>query len=196
MAVKITFTCLTLKLKKQPRTLLTKRPTLSLTNNLISIDWKQNMSEVRKLTNVEFMVDVMENSQFGALTQAFIVQALFVYTDMIRRIDIQDLPQNALISQETWKAINEEVRDKLELRFNTAVPADHALVFVDATEDQLNTRMSINDFQATLELRGVSPEEGTGYWGTGSTVSNVSCFALKPTWATCVYWTVYDKKQS
>lgn len=141
-----------------------------------------------KPSNVEFMVDMMEHSSYGALVQPFIIQALFVYTDMVRRLDIKDLPQNAIIDQATWKAINEEVRDKLEARYAPSKAVDHAIVFVEATEEQLSTRMSVNDFRATLELRGVSPNEGTGYWGTATTVSNVSCFDQQPKWATCVYW--------
>lgn len=64
-------------------------------------------------TNVEFMTDMMEHSNYGALKQAFVISALDVYS----RMCVRDLEEcnvaGGFIAPETWQAIAKEVQNDL-----------------------------------------------------------------------------------
>lgn len=69
------------------------------------------------MTNVEFMTDIMEHSQYGALKQAFIISALDVYSRMCIRDMEECNVANGFISPETWQGIAREVHEELLVKF-------------------------------------------------------------------------------
>lgn len=64
-------------------------------------------------TNVDFVTRLMEFSPYGALTQAFIIEAIGRYADQCAE---QRLPEDGLISADAWQAaakwIQNEIRQK------------------------------------------------------------------------------------
>lgn len=69
-----------------------------------------------KLTNVEFVVELMEHSAHGALIQAFVIQALEQYARRVAETDPQAL-DTPMVSGHAWHGCAVEVRDKLSRRF-------------------------------------------------------------------------------
>lgn len=71
-----------------------------------------------KLTNVEFVVELMEHSAHGALIQAFVMQALEQYARRVAEADPQAL-DTPMVSGHAWHGCALEVLRKLAQRFET-----------------------------------------------------------------------------
>jgi len=63
-------------------------------------------------TNVEFVVDLMEFSAYGALVQAFVLQALTQYAQRVAASD-PDALETSLVSGHAWHGCAGEVQRKL-----------------------------------------------------------------------------------
>lgn len=137
-------------------------------------------------TNVETIVDLMEISDHGALVQAFVIQGLLTYCDMIASVPPETLT-NGLIDGSKWQAIAAEVKGKLDERYAPAKKDESTLVFTTAKGAEEN-RISVAEFTETKLTRGFSPDEGKAFWGTTESISNRDAFQEKPTWATCIYF--------
>jgi len=66
-------------------------------------------------TNVEFVTDLMQYSAHGALIQAFVLQALDVYSQRVAAATPEAL-DTALVSGHAWHGCALEVRAKLARR--------------------------------------------------------------------------------
>lgn len=66
----------------------------------------------QRLTNVEFVTDLMEHSEYGALIQAFVLQALGQYAKTVAAASPQDL-DTSLVSGHAWHGCALEVQTKL-----------------------------------------------------------------------------------
>lgn len=148
---------------------------------------KQPIHNIRPKTNVEFIVDCMEYSEHGALVQAFIIQGLLTYCDMVEATDAQSL-SNGLIDGAKWRAISAELKDKLDKRYNPLKRVDESTVIMTSAKDHQDFRMTPEEFTDSILKRGLTKEDGTAYWGSLETISNVEAFAERPRWATCVYF--------
>ena len=69
----------------------------------------------RRLTNVEFVADLMEHSRYGALAQLFVIDALWKWSEIISKADPKSCG-NAIMDGKGWVAVAKEIREKLEAR--------------------------------------------------------------------------------
>jgi hypothetical protein len=76
------------------------------------------LKPIRQKTNVEFVVEAMEYSRFGALKQAFIVEALGFYCDHVLSNPPPEIDDTkSLVSPKLWYDIAVELRKELELKY-------------------------------------------------------------------------------
>ncbi|MDP9881100.1 hypothetical protein J2W25_005172 [Variovorax boronicumulans] len=69
-------------------------------------------------TNVEFVTELMEFSDHGALIQAFVMQALEQYARRVAAMDPEAL-DTPMVSGHAWHGCALEVLQKLEQRLET-----------------------------------------------------------------------------
>lgn len=143
-------------------------------------------------TNVETIVDIMEVSNYGAMVQAFIIQGLLTYCDMVEATPADQLT-SGLINGEHWKAIGAEVKGKLDAKYAPTKKVDESSVIMTSAKDHQEYRMTIDEFTDSILKRGLTKEDGTAYWGSSDTISNVEAFDERPRWATCVYFIPTNK---
>lgn len=69
-------------------------------------------------SNVELMTDIWELSNFGALAQMFVLEALATYTQKVSQADPAELERmgGGFVSAATWRAIAQEIAMKLQRR--------------------------------------------------------------------------------
>jgi hypothetical protein len=65
-------------------------------------------TKAKPKTNVQLVRHIMEYSAVGALKQAFVIEALYQYSQQMLD-DKEAWPQNAFISQEAWQTCAKEV---------------------------------------------------------------------------------------
>ena len=66
------------------------------------------MKQTKPKTNIQLVRHIMEYSQAGALKQAFVIEALYSYSQQILE-DKEVWPQGSFVSQEAWHVCAEEV---------------------------------------------------------------------------------------
>ncbi|MCR6481044.1 hypothetical protein NU688_33140 [Variovorax sp. ZS18.2.2] len=71
------------------------------------------------MTNVEFVVDLMEFSQHGALSQVFVIDALQKHADRVAAADPRIL-DHGFISGERWVSVAKEIQGKLNAKYGAA----------------------------------------------------------------------------
>lgn len=59
------------------------------------------MKQTKPKTNIQLVRHIMEYSQAGALKQAFVIEALYQYSQQILK-DKATWPQGSFVSQEAW----------------------------------------------------------------------------------------------
>ncbi|AGK48308.1 hypothetical protein BTI_471 [Burkholderia thailandensis MSMB121] len=73
------------------------------------------------MTNLECLTDIMTYSRFGALAQAFVMDALSKHAERIATVPLDKLQEqfgaHSLISVEAWQGVAREIHDKLEAHF-------------------------------------------------------------------------------
>lgn len=67
-------------------------------------------------TNTEFVVSLMNHSSYGALVQAFVIEALTNYSENVIN-DTSVWPQLSLIPQASWKGIAHEISIKVQSKY-------------------------------------------------------------------------------
>jgi hypothetical protein len=67
-----------------------------------------------RMTNTQLVREIMNYSEHGPLIQAFVLEALRSYSEMILQ---NDLPENGFIAPELWKGCAQEVINKLDAHF-------------------------------------------------------------------------------
>ena len=70
-----------------------------------------------RMTNTEFVTDLMEFSPSGILMQIFIVDALGKWADIVAR---QPPMEHGLIDGEAWKACAIELRERINQHYGTS----------------------------------------------------------------------------
>lgn len=64
-------------------------------------------------TNLGVVTDIMEYSSFGALSQAFVIEALASYSEGVLEASEESL-SNGLLPAGVWKGVASEILQKLE----------------------------------------------------------------------------------
>ncbi len=72
------------------------------------------MSDNHPPNNVQLVREIMNFSEYGGLIQAFVIEALYAYSQHALTVD---MPDNGVISPEAWKGCAQEVIDKLSKRY-------------------------------------------------------------------------------
>lgn len=70
----------------------------------------------KKLTNVELVTKMMEFSNFGALSQLFIIEAIGQFADKVSKLSPKDIPNNCFISPEAWIGVAKEIKEQIDNR--------------------------------------------------------------------------------
>lgn len=68
-------------------------------------------------TNVEFITDLMEHSNYGGLAQAFVVEAIMRYAEQISKATPEDLAAMKFISAHAWIGVAKEIKMKMESKY-------------------------------------------------------------------------------
>ena len=73
------------------------------------------------MTNLECITDLMTFSQYGALAQAFVMDALGKHASLIAKMPLDELAEKfgdqPMISAKAWHGVANEIHDKLEAHF-------------------------------------------------------------------------------
>ena len=73
------------------------------------------MKQTKPKTNIQLVRHIMEYSATGALKQAFVIEALYHYSQQVLD-DKKAWPQNSFVSQEGWQACAKETLASIEGR--------------------------------------------------------------------------------
>lgn len=73
-----------------------------------------------KRTNIEVVTDLMEFSEYGALAQIFVIDALSKWSEIIKDKDPKEF-ENPLISGQAWVGVAQEINRKLNARYGSVV---------------------------------------------------------------------------
>ncbi|RIV77659.1 hypothetical protein [Burkholderia pseudomallei] len=73
------------------------------------------------MTNLECLTDIMEFSRYGALAQAFVMDALSKHAEHVAKLPLEKLQQqlgdHPLVSGPAWHGVAQEIHTKLESHF-------------------------------------------------------------------------------
>ena len=70
----------------------------------------------QRMTNVEFVTELMEFSQCGALSQIFIIDAIMKHADAVAKADAEKL-DHPLIRGQAWIACAQEIKARMEAQY-------------------------------------------------------------------------------
>lgn len=76
------------------------------------------MSRIKRVSkqNLEIIKEIVEQSEFPILTQAFIIEAMSHYAKLVRRSSSSSF-KHLFITADLWKSIAKEVEDGLDKYF-------------------------------------------------------------------------------
>jgi len=71
------------------------------------------------MTNLECLTDIMTFSRYGALAQAFVMDALSIHAERIAAMPLCELQAklNPMLNADAWHGVAQEIHDKLEVHF-------------------------------------------------------------------------------
>ncbi|MCW3701186.1 hypothetical protein [Burkholderia cenocepacia] len=73
------------------------------------------------MTNLECLTEIMTFSRYGALAQAFVMDALSKHAERVATVPLETLQEqfgvHPLISVEAWQGVTQEIHTKLETHF-------------------------------------------------------------------------------
>ena len=70
----------------------------------------------KRMTNEQVVAHMMKFSNYGALSQAFIMEAISRYATQCAAADPKDL-DNAMLSGKAWVGVAKEIKHKLDEHF-------------------------------------------------------------------------------
>ncbi len=75
----------------------------------------------KRMTNLECLTDITEFSRYGALAQAFVMDALSKHAEHVAKLSLDELQKqlgdHPLISAPAWHGVAQEIHMKLESHF-------------------------------------------------------------------------------
>jgi len=69
---------------------------------------------MKQKTNIDVVKDIMTYSNYGALAQMFVIDALMQHS---ARVAAAPLIENSLINGAAWKGVAQEISDKLNAKY-------------------------------------------------------------------------------
>ncbi|MDN8038810.1 hypothetical protein [Burkholderia vietnamiensis] len=69
-------------------------------------------------TNLECVTDIVTFSRYGALAQAFVMDALSQHAARVAATSLDQLQVNPMISVRAWHGVAQEIHAKLEAHFS------------------------------------------------------------------------------
>ena len=74
-------------------------------------------------TNIEAVTEMMNFSEYGALAQVFIIEAIGKYADQVAKATPEQLAslRDSFFSPEAWQGVAREVREKLNKHLHGTV---------------------------------------------------------------------------
>jgi len=75
---------------------------------------------MKRKTNVQIVKEIMEHSNYGALSQSFVIQAITKYADACAAAKPEDFGAPGLINYEAWIGVAKEIKDKLDTHYKEA----------------------------------------------------------------------------
>ncbi|WP_334070383.1 hypothetical protein [Burkholderia cepacia] len=73
------------------------------------------------MTNLECLTNIMTFSRYGALAQAFVMDALSKHAAHVARMPLEELMEKfsdqPIVSAKAWHGVANEIHDKLEAHF-------------------------------------------------------------------------------
>jgi hypothetical protein len=72
-----------------------------------------------RLSNVEFVHDMMSFSKYGSLSQVFVVEALRYYCEQVLKTAEPEDDPKSMFSPLAWYKIAEEIQEKLVENYET-----------------------------------------------------------------------------
>jgi hypothetical protein len=74
---------------------------------------------MKRQNNVEFVIDMMKFSRYGAMAQLFVLQALDQYSHAVANAPPESFAGSEhLINARTWQGVAKEIAQKMEQRLN------------------------------------------------------------------------------
>lgn len=68
----------------------------------------------KRKTNVQIVKEMMEKSQYGALSQAFVMEAISRYAEEVSKTKPNDYSKNSFIHPDAWIGVAKEIQDRLK----------------------------------------------------------------------------------
>ncbi len=65
-------------------------------------------------TNIEKVKDMMQFSEYGALAQMFVMDALHKQAKIVAESKLEDYPENCFVNPESWIGVAKEIQEKLK----------------------------------------------------------------------------------
>ncbi|ABC37279.1 hypothetical protein [Burkholderia thailandensis] len=69
------------------------------------------------MTNLECLTEIMTFSRYGALAQAFVMDALSQHAERVATTSLDQLQVNPMVSARAWQGVALEIHTKLEAHF-------------------------------------------------------------------------------
>ena len=77
------------------------------------------MSE-KRLTNEEFISSLMSFSQYGAMTQVFVIEAVRYYAEQVSNTPVPEDDPRAIISPVLWHRIAVDIKKAMDENYATS----------------------------------------------------------------------------
>lgn len=80
---------------------------------------EEQIKELRKLNNEEFIAFLMMYSPYGALCQVFIIEAIRKYSEMVaQQENVKDDP-DAIVNPVVWQGIANDIYEKHTMKYGS-----------------------------------------------------------------------------
>lgn len=77
---------------------------------------------VKTKTNVQFLKQIMEESNYGVLAQAFVMEAVAKYADVVSESTPTDYEGvKNFINPDAWIGVGKEIKQKMDARYNKPI---------------------------------------------------------------------------
>ncbi|RUS67740.1 hypothetical protein CUZ56_00217 [Saezia sanguinis] len=71
----------------------------------------------KRMTNIEFVTDLMQYSKYGVMAQLFVIEALHCYSDTVANAAPEQLKElGEFINPQAWQGVAREIAEKIENR--------------------------------------------------------------------------------
>ena len=68
----------------------------------------------KRLNNIEFVTELMNFSNYGALAQVFVIEAISKYASVCAEQRITD---NGFLNPDTWQGVAKEIKEKINKQY-------------------------------------------------------------------------------